>query len=154
MSISQSWTTPTEFERRLVDMLLAGSMAPMPALRRQWQVTGVRHRTFPRCEVLIEFTVPAWTPRIVPRKLELADVIFRYCDDDQWHGAELDIRDGALTELTIGDPGARARPMSEIVEMSYNMLLDDPDNPGDFVDLPVPDRDWARLLKDLDHGRR
>lgn len=138
--------SPTQLEDRIVRMLLAGSLAALGALRRQWDAARIAER---RVDVWGTTTLRLWlpidTPLVTPFRQDYADVVLRPSGTASWRAVILEIEHGLLHEILLPACVAAATRQGTDLEMSYSMLVPSPDDPDESELVPVPDRDWAEL---------
>jgi hypothetical protein len=65
---------PSELERQVMDLLLAGAQPPFPALREQWATAQVRRRVEPGDGLFVELEVSPDAPRASPARFDISDV--------------------------------------------------------------------------------
>ena len=120
-----SFRRPNRYEQQLVAFLLAGDVAPMPALRAQWPHARVRVRTFDQYGATANLWFPGGIERVEPRDHEYDDIGFRLRGDTLYRNAELHVREGRLHSVEYEMYEAEVEAELELVELGYMDFPDD-----------------------------
>ncbi len=141
---------PSAFEQRVVDMLLAGDVDPLPALRAQWQRARVSHRLFNRFGTKVYFALAIDELPITPFEQEHGDVQFRLEGSEEWRRVSLEIAHGILDHLEYDMRETERSAGIAVAEMSYCTFVQMSDNEYDFEALNTPERNFDDLIEKLE----
>ena len=89
----------TEFDRKLAEALLAGSLDFLAKLRVQFESARTVSRTLSGAGFFLSFAVPETAGRVFPPNFELSDVFFEAEGLAHGGGSVLFVRDGVITTL-------------------------------------------------------
>ena len=138
----------SEFERQVMEKILAGGHPSLAALRRQYQLAQITGRDFTGAGFFTYFSVPPTAPRVAPARLQLSDLHVVLSGSEHGAGVLLFVDEGVLETLEVYMWAEDWPTEPEISAILY--LQETPHADGRGYDLkPVTERDPAALGRGL-----
>jgi hypothetical protein len=144
---------PSELERQVMDLLLAGAQPPFPDLREQWATAQVRRRVEPTDGLFVELEVAPDAPRVSPARFDISDVHLEFEGVEGGGYAAVFVEGGVLVGLEINRWTGPWLPRPRLRSRCYTRMVgtdDDPDNVH-FIRIGLQ-RDWAGIRQALEEA--